>query len=117
MGPKEAAIDGAGGGRQDLDEYEPKSDGECGECGIWLLFMRQERENSYKMSAKFIFETLALVRKFTQPASLLHITIKIKTQFLSAISSQALGDIDPKPSRGGRLRSNLGCEGCGMSPN
>ena len=28
LGPKEAAIDGAGGGRQDLNEYESKSDGE-----------------------------------------------------------------------------------------
>ena len=68
LGPKEAAIDGAGGGRLDLDEYETKSDGECGECGIWLLFMRQEKENSSKMSAKITFETLALVRKLTQPA-------------------------------------------------
>ena len=63
MGPKEAAIDGAGGGRQDLDEYEPKSDGECRECGIWLPIVRQEKDNSYTMSAKFIFETLALARK------------------------------------------------------
>ena len=52
----ERGGDGTSGGRQDFDEYEPKSDGECRECGIWLLFMRQEKDNSYMMIAKIIFE-------------------------------------------------------------
>ena len=35
---------------------------------------------------------------------------------LNTISSHTVGDIDVKPSRGDRPRSNLGCKGCDQLP-